>query len=137
MVDKSTIQGIKNIVGKENVGEDKETRICYSFDATNLKYLPDLIVYPFTREQISAILKLANEARFPVIPRGAGTGFTGGTLPVEGGVVLVLTKMNRILQIDRENLLAVVEPGVVTYHLQQEVEKIGLFYPPDPASLKS
>ncbi len=137
MVDKGIIQGIKNIVGKENVGEDKETRICYSYDATNLRYLPDLIVYPFNREQISAILKLANEARFPVIPRGAGTGFTGGTLPVEGGVVLVLTKMNRVLQIDPENLVAVVEPGVVTYHLQQEVEKIGLFYPPDPASLKS
>ncbi len=136
MVDKGIIQGIKNIVGKENVGEDKETRICYSYDATNLRYLPDLIVYPFNREQISAILKLANEARFPVIPRGAGTGFTGGTLPVEGGVVLVLTKMNRVLQIDPENLVAVVEPGVVTYHLQQEVEKIGLFYPPDPASLK-
>jgi len=137
MVDKGIIQGIKNIVGKENVVEDKETRICYSYDATNLRYLPDLIVYPFNREQISAILKLANEARFPVIPRGAGTGFTGGTLPVEGGVVLVLTKMNRVLQIDPENLVAVVEPGVVTYHLQQEVEKIGLFYPPDPASLKS
>jgi glycolate oxidase len=137
MIDKGISQAIKNIVGKENVLEDKETRICYSYDATNLKYLPDLIVYPFTREQISAILKLANETRFPVIPRGAGTGFTGGTLPVEGGVVLVLTKMNRILQIDTENLVAVVEPGVVTYHLQQEVEKIGLFYPPDPASLKS
>jgi len=137
MIDKGIIQGIKNIVSKENVVEDRETRICYSFDATNLKYLPDLIVYPSSREQISAILKLANEARFPVIPRGAGTGFTGGTLPVEGGVVLVLTKMNRILHIDRENLLAVVEPGVVTYHLQQEVEKIGLFYPPDPASLKA
>ena len=137
MMDKGIIQGIKNIVGKENVVEDKETRICYSYDATNLKYLPDLVVYPFNREQISAILKLANEARFPVIPRGAGTGFTGGTLPVEGGVVLVLTKMNRVLQIDPENLVAVVEPGVVTYHLQQEVEKIGLFYPPDPASLKS
>jgi len=137
MVDKSIIQRIRNIVGKENVAEDKETRICYSYDATNLRYLPDLIVFPFNREQISAILKLANEARFPVIPRGAGTGFTGGTLPVEGGVVLVLTKMNRVLQIDPENLVAVVEPGVVTYHLQQEVEKIGLFYPPDPASLKS
>jgi glycolate oxidase len=137
MIDKSIFQRIRNIVGKENVAEDKETRICYSYDATNLRYLPDLIVFPFNREQISAILKLANEARFPVIPRGAGTGFTGGTLPVEGGVVLVLTKMNRVLQIDPENLVAVVEPGVVTYHLQQEVEKIGLFYPPDPASLKS
>jgi len=136
-MDKSIVQGIRNIVGKENVAEDQESRICYSYDATNRRYIPDLIAFPSNREQISAIIKLANEARFPVIPRGAGTGFTGGTLPVDGGVVLVLTKMNRILQIDTENLLAVVEPGVVTYHLQQEVEKMGLFYPPDPASLKS
>ncbi len=137
MIDPAISSQIRNIVGKENVAADKETRICYSYDATNLKFLPDLIVYPATREQISLILKLANEARFPVIPRGAGTGFTGGTLPVEGGVVLVLTKMNKILQIDPDNLLAVVEPGVVTYDFQQAVEKKGLFYPPDPASLKT
>ena len=137
MTDKAIANQIREIAGKENVFDDKETRICYSYDATNLRYLPDLIVYPTTREQISAILKLANEARFPVIPRGAGTGFTGGTLPVGGGVVLVLTKMNRILQIDPDNLLAVVEPGVVTADLQKEVEKISLFYPPDPASLKT
>lgn len=137
MLDKAAIKNIQKIVGEENVAQDKETRICYSYDATNIKYLPDLIAYPRTPEQISAILKLANEAGFPVIPRGAGTGFTGGTLPVEGGVVLVLTKMNRILEIDADNLLAVVEPGVITVDLQREVEKIGLFYPPDPASLKT
>jgi len=137
MIDKTILKHMQEIVGKDNVFEDKETRTCYSYDATNLKYLPDLIVYPRTPEQVSGILKLANEARFPVIPRGAGTGFTGGTLPVAGGVVLVLTKMNKILKIDPENLLAVTEPGVITYDLQQEVEKIGLFYPPDPASLKS
>lgn len=127
---------IQEIVGRENAAVDKETRICYSYDATNLRYLPEMIVYPSTREQIARILRLANQARFPVIPRGAGTGFTGGALPVEGGLVMVLTKMNRILKIDPENLLAVVEPGVVTADLQREVEKIGLFYPPDPASLK-
>ena len=137
MIDKSTVKQITQIAGKENVFEDKETKICYSFDATNIRFLPDLIVFPRTPQQISEIVKLANEHGFPVIPRGAGTGFTGGTLPVEGGVVLVLTKMNKILRIDPENLLAVVEPGVVTYDLQQEVEKIGLFYPPDPASLKT
>ena len=137
MVDKAVIKEIIDIVGRESVMEDKETRICYSYDATNIRHLPDVVVFPRTPQQISAILKLANEHRFPVVPRGAGTGFTGGTIPVEGGVVLVLTKMNKILKIDQENLLAVVEPGVVTYDLQQEVEKIGLFYPPDPASLKS
>ena len=137
MMDKAIVKQITHIVGKENVWEDQETRTCYSYDATNRRYLPELIVFPRTPQQISEILKLANQSHFPVIPRGAGTGFTGGTLPVEGGVVLVLTKMNKILRIDPENLLAIVEPGVVTYDLQQEVEKISLFYPPDPASLKT
>jgi len=137
MLDRVIVKQLRNITGQGMVFEDKETRICYSYDATNIKYLPDLIIFPQTPREISAVLKLANESRFPVIPRGAGTGFTGGAIPVEGGVVLVLTKMNRILQIDPANLLAIVEPGVVTFDLQREVEKIGLFYPPDPASLKS
>lgn len=137
MIDREVGKQITEIVGRENAVGDRETRICYAYDATNIHHLPDLVVFPRTPQQISGILKLANEHRFPVVPRGAGTGFTGGTIPVEGGVVLVLTKMNKILKIDQENLLAIVEPGVVTYDLQQEVEKIGLFYPPDPASLKS
>ncbi len=137
MIDRTIVKEIGDMVGKENVLEDRETRVCYAYDATNIHHLPDLVVFPRTPQHISSVLKLANLRRFPVIPRGAGTGFTGGTIPVEGGVVLVLTKMNKILKIDQENLLAIVEPGVVTYDLQQEVEKIGLFYPPDPASLKS
>ncbi len=137
MIEKTVANRIQDIVGRENTFADRETRLCYSYDATNIKYLPDLVVYPTSREQIAEILKLANEFRFPVIPRGAGTGFTGGTVPVEGGAVLVLTRMNKILHIDQENLLAVVEPGVITIDLQKEVEKIGLFYPPDPASLKT
>lgn len=137
MIAKNIADQIRQIVGYENSYDDRETRICYSYDATNIKYLPDLIVFPKNAQQISEILKLANKFNFPVIPRGAGTGFTGGTLPVEGGVILVLTKMNKILKIDPANLLAIAEPGVVTYDLQKEVEKIGLFYPPDPASLKS
>ena len=79
-------------------------------------------------------MELANRERLPVIPRGAGSGFTGGTLPVKGGIVLVLTRMNAILAIDEDNLTAVVQPGVITAHLQSAVEKLGLFYPPDPAS---
>jgi glycolate oxidase len=137
MIDAKIISRIEEIAGKENVSLDKETRVCYSYDATNIRYLPEVIVFLKSSRQIAEILKLANEHRFPVIPRGAGTGFTGGSLPVEGGVILVLTKMNKILQIDTENLVAIVEPGVVTAELQKEVEKIGLFYPPDPASLKS
>jgi len=113
-----------------------ETRICYSFDATRKTFLPDAVVYPVTAEEVRQTVLLANRHRFPVIPRGAGSGFSGGSLPVQGGVVLSTERMDRIVSIDTENLYAVVEPGVVTETLKQEVMKRGLFYPPDPASLK-
>ena len=81
-------------------------------------------------------MKMANAEKIPVFPRGAGSGFTGGSLPVAGGIVLVTRRLDKILRIDEENLVAEVEPGVVTEQFQQAVEKVGLFYPPDPASLK-
>ena len=136
MIEKRVINKIKRIVGKEYVHSEMEERVCYSYDATNQRYLPDLVVFPADAHEVSEILKLANEEGFPVIPRGAGSGFTGGTLPVNGGLVLVLTSLNNILEIDTENLIAFVEPGVVTGDFQKEVEKLGLFYPPDPSSLK-
>jgi glycolate oxidase len=110
--------------------------MCYSYDATNQKFLPEAVVFPHSPKQISQIMLLANRYRFPVIPRGSGSGFVGGSLPVEGGLVLALAKMNRIIKIEPKNLTAVVEPGTVTGTFQQEVERLGLFYPPDPASLK-
>ena len=113
-----------------------ETRICYSFDATGKKFLPDAVVYPVTADEVRQTVLLANRHRFPVIPRGAGSGFSGGSLPVQGGVVLSTERMDRIVSIDTENLYAVVEPGVVTGTLKEEARKVGLFYPPDPASLK-
>ena len=85
---------------------------------------------------MAAIATLCNEHRVPLVPRGAGTGYTGGSVPTRGGVVLSLERMNRILEIDEANLLAVVEPNVITGDLQDAVEKVGLFYPPDPASLR-
>ena len=85
MIGANLVARIEEIAGKENVYLDKETRVCYSYDATNIKYLPEVIVFLNSATQISEIMKLANEHRFPVIPRGAGTGFTGGSLPVEGG----------------------------------------------------
>ncbi|MGZ4656892.1 MAG: FAD-binding oxidoreductase, partial [Blastococcus sp.] len=112
------------------------TRICYSFDATRKTFLPDAVVYPVNSEEVRQAVLLANLHRFPVVPRGAGTGFSGGSLPVRGGVVLSTERMDRIVSIDTENLYAVVEPGVVTGMLKEEVRKKGLFYPPDPASLK-
>ncbi|HLA51590.1 MAG TPA: FAD-linked oxidase C-terminal domain-containing protein [Thermodesulfobacteriota bacterium] len=136
MLSKNIITEMINIVGKENISTDREDLICYSYDATNQKFLPDAVVFPKGAEEISIILKLANKEVFPVIPRGAGSGFSGGSLPVEGGVVVSLERMNKILKVDADNLIAIVEPGVVTGDLQEEVERLGLFYPPDPSSLK-
>ena len=130
------VDEIRGIVGKENVIDSLEERQCYSYDARTDGIIPDLIVFPSSAEEVSGILKLANRHKFPVIPRGQGTGLTGGSVPVVEGVVLVFTRMNRILEIDTENLIAVVEPGVITFNLQQETAKYGLFYPPDPASYK-
>lgn len=130
------IEEIVKAVGKENVLTSLEERKCYSYDARNEGVIPDLVVFPSSAEEVSKILKLANEHRFPVIPRGQGSGLTGGSIPMYGGVILVFTRMNRILEIDAENLVATVEPGVITFDLQQEAAKYGLFYPPDPASFK-
>jgi glycolate oxidase len=94
-------------------------------------------VLPRTAEEVSKVLLLANERRFPVTARGGGVGYTGGAVPVEGGVVIGTDRMNRVREISVENLYAVTEPGVTTYTLQQAVEELGLFYPPDPASYKN
>jgi len=136
MLDPVTIHELASIVGADNILTEKQDLICYSYDATQMEFLPDAVVHPADAAEVSAVLKLANRCGFPVFPRGAGSGFTGGALPKAGGVVLVVTRMNRILRIDTENLIAEVEPGVVTEQFQQAVEKLGLFYPPDPASLK-
>jgi glycolate oxidase len=111
--------------------------MCYGYDGTPNASVPEMVARPATTEEIQAIVRLADKHLFPIIPRGAGTGLSGGSLPVNNGLVLDMTRMNRILEIDEENLVAVVEPGVVTFSIQQEVERRGLFYPPDPASLKT
>lgn len=128
------IKELVGIVGEDNVSTDYIDKITHSYDATEKKYLPDAIVYAGNTVEISEIVKIANKWKIPLVPRGAGSGLTGGSLPVQGGIVLVLTRMDRILEIDSENLVAHVEPGVVTAELQRRVEKLGLFYPPDPAS---
>ncbi|HUT03509.1 MAG TPA: FAD-linked oxidase C-terminal domain-containing protein [bacterium] len=126
---------LKGIVGAENFSEGEAERSCYSYDATRLQSQPELVVWAETTDQVAGVLRLANEHRIPVFPRGAGTGFTGGSIPTEGGIALCLTKMNRIKSIDAANLVATVEPGVVNADLRKAVENKGLFYPPDPASL--
>src|SRR5262249_34936586 len=97
---------------------------------------PDAVALPRSTASVSRLLAFASRHKLPVTPRGAGHGYVGGCVPLRGGIVLSLERMNRIREINAEDFVAVVEPGVVTERLQQEVEKLGLFYPPDPASKK-
>ena len=135
-MDAKIIDEIVQIVGKENALTAIEDRKCYSYDARTDGVAPDMVVFPSSAEEVSQILILANRHLFPVVPRGQGTGLTGGSVPVNGAVVLVFTRMNKILEIDTKNLIAIVEPGAITFEIQDEVAKYGLFYPPDPASYK-
>lgn len=130
------ISKLQRIVGKSQLTTTPEELLCYSYDGTGREYPPEAVAFPADTAEISAIMRLANAAPFPVVPRGAGSGMTGGSLPVAGGLVLALSRLNRILEIDEKNQLAVVEPGVITGHLRDAVKCRGLFYPPDPASLK-
>src|SRR5919202_1004333 len=128
---------LREIVGAENVLVDEEKVEPYAQDAVKEKFPPEAVVLPGSAAEISAILRLANERRFPVTARGGGVGYTGGAVPVEGGIVIGTDRMNRIREVSVENLYAITEPGVTTYALQQAVEEVGLFYPPDPASYKN
>ncbi len=112
-----------------------EKRILNSYDATNKNIMPDFVLYAESEEDIVKCCKLCSQYKIPIIPRGAGSGFSGGALAVSGGLSLVLEKMNKI-EIDSENLVAIAEPGATTYQIQREAEKFNLFYPPDPSSLK-
>jgi glycolate oxidase len=131
------VQGLRAIVGPEHVRTDAEILASYGVDALKRGHDADVVVLPDGADHISAILKLCAKYRVPVVPRGGGTGYTGGAVPVRGGVVLSLERMNRILEIDEQNLVAVVEPNAITGTIQEAVERVGLFYPPDPASLKT
>ena len=123
------------LLGEDNAYFDEAHKIAYCYDATRKRYAPDGVVFPRDESDVSEILKYCNEHKITIIPRGAGSGFTGGALASSGGIIMALEKhMNKILEIDLENMVAVVQPGVINKDLQKEVEKLGLFYPPDPAS---
>lgn len=130
------LEQIAAIVGAAFVRRDPATLERYGVDALKRGHPPDLVVLPGSAREVAALVALCNTHRIPVTPRGAGTGYTGGAVPVRGGLVLSLERLNRILRIDEESLFAVVEPHVVTADFQDAVERRGLFYPPDPASLK-
>ncbi len=129
---------LEKLLGKEKVKTSTSWRLSYAYDGTPTGYkgVPDAVVFPETAEDVAKVLSYANERGIPVYPRGAGSGLTGGAAPLEGGIVVSTEKMNRILEVDEDNLGVLTEPGVVTYDLQKEVEKRGLFYPPDPSSYK-
>jgi len=135
-MDATLFQKIIDIAGKEHCSQEPEDLHCYSYDSSKQTFLPDAVVLPQSTSQVAALLKLASRHNLPVTARGAGSGTTGGALPVQGGLVLSCTRLNRILEIDTDNQIGIVEPGVITGEFQQELKKHRLMYAPDPASLK-
>ena len=137
MIAETLIGEFEKIVGKENVLKSPEALKAYSYDGTtSWIHEPDVVLFPTVTEQISKIMKIANAEKIPVTPRGGGTNVSGGSVPIQGGIVLCTTRMNRIVKIDKENLSCTVEPGVVLLDLNNRLAKEGLFFPPDPQSFR-
>lgn len=136
---KKPVDKLIEVLGREKVSTSLVERKLYSYDATPIpieRALPSAVVFPTSQEDVQKLVKICYEEEIPIFPRGAGSGLTGGAVPtLEKGVVVSFERMNRF-QIDVDNATAVVEPGVITYEFQQEVERFGLFYPPDPSSFK-
>lgn len=135
LLPESLIDTVTALVGSAFVRRDDASLLAYGTDALKRGRAADLVVIPGSTEEVAAIARLCHDMRVPLVPRGAGTGYTGGAVPLLGGIVLSLERFDRILEVDEGNLLAVVQPGVITGDLQAEVEARGLFYPPDPQSL--
>ncbi len=124
----------REFLREEQIVTDKEGMSHYCYDATEMRFMPDVGVLPFSTEEVSKIMKLAYDFDIPLTPQGGRTGLSGGALPVEGGVLLSLLRMNKIVEIDEKNMQVVVEPGVVSADLQETLKKYNLFFPPDPSS---
>lgn len=135
-MDKNIIAQLKMTTGKDGVLTTPEDLAVYGYDSTFEDHRPDIVVLPRTTEQVSQIVMLAARERIPVVTRGMGSGLAAASVPFQGGIALTMTRMNRILEIDEVNATAHVEAGVVTADLQTAVEKLGLFYPPDPSSIR-
>jgi glycolate oxidase len=133
-VNEKIIKEIEEFIPKERILLDLSERYSYSYDASFGEYLPDVVIQPQSAEEISQLVKLANRYLIPVYPRGSATSLSGGPLPVKGGMVLDMSRLNQKLVIDKENLLAIVSPGVITADIHKKAEEVGLFYPPDPSS---
>jgi glycolate oxidase len=130
------LEKLRQIVGAENVLVEPDKVEPYGGDAVKEKFPPEAVVFPETTVQMVEILQLANEYLFPVTARGGGVGYTGGAVPIDGGIVIGTDRMKKIIEISADDLYVVCQPGITTWALQQEVEKHGVFFPPDPASYK-
>lgn len=130
------IEKLRQIVGTENILVEPEKVEPYGGDAVKEKFPPEAVLFPETTAQIAEIIKLANLENFPVTARGGGVGYTGGAVPIDGGIVIGTDRMNKIIEISADDLYVVCQPGITTFALQQAVEKHGVFFPPDPASYK-
>ncbi|SDT97525.1 FAD-binding oxidoreductase [Desulfobacula phenolica] len=125
---------LQKISGKQNCTREKEDLLCYAYDSTGTCFLPDAVIFPGSEKEVSRILKFASKERLIVVPRGTGSGMTGGAVPVKGGLVLVTTRMNKIFDVDENNFIVRVQPGVIVADIHKIAEQKGLFYPPDPSS---
>ncbi|MCL5268154.1 MAG: FAD-binding protein [Bacteroidetes bacterium] len=135
MIGDNVKKELRKIFGQKRFLDSVEDRIAYSYDGTPvISSMPDAIVIPASVDQISALIRLANDEKFAVVPRGSGSGLSGGSVPSKNSVVLLMSQWNKVLELDKNNLTAWVEPGVITAKLQSQVESQGLFYPPDPGS---
>src|SRR5690625_419416 len=136
MVSETIFLQLSHIVGETNIKRDKTSLLAYSYDSTaQYQALTDLVVLPRNTSEVAAIVKLCNEHNIPIVPRGSGTNLCAGTTPLEGGIVLLFTHMNQILEIDEKNLTMTVQPGVFTKDIFDAAAEVGLFYPPDPGSM--
>ena len=133
-IKKELLRQFEKIVGEDYISDAEVARVCHAYDATKQRAMPDVVIRPSSAQEVSQILQLANERCIPVYPMGAASGMTGGAVPLHGGISLNMNRINRIIEIDEANMTSTVEPGVIVADFQNEVEKLGLFYPPDPAS---
>jgi glycolate oxidase len=134
MLSASLIHALRATVGERYVLIENEDKIVYEQDGSIFQVVPEIVVLPGNVEQVAAVVRSAQEYNVPIVPRGSGTGLAGGAVPAEGGIVLSLTRLDRILKIDLENRVAIVEPGVINADITKAVAKDGLFYAPDPSS---
>src|SRR5215470_7251204 len=128
------LRELRAIVGENYLLLEKEDVIVYEQDGSIFQVMPEVVVAPGDVQQVAAVVKAAKRAHVPIVPRGSGTGLAGGAVPAEGGVVLSLARLNRILKIDLQNRIAIVEPGVINADVTKAVAKDGFFYAPDPSS---